>query len=109
MQVLTGGWGEAPVVRKISDVRTYGKDLVGSDTFPQVAWDVLEFLEGIEDDYPPYYSEVKVGPLRWMQYHKEKSLPQNFIAVGDASMKLNPIWGSSLRLGLAYCTDDCLS
>lgn len=35
-----------------------------------------------------------LGNLHWTKYHdKHLDLPDNFVAIGDATMKVNPVFG----------------
>lgn len=101
MQTFTGGWGNSPVVTSIADYRTYARSLNGSEHIEPWFWELVDALEKYEDECTAYHSEVIIGPLKWVRYDNETSLPANFVAVGDAFMKLNPIFGQYVtrRLG----------
>lgn len=36
---------------------------------------------------------ICTGALYYVQYHKAQDLPNNFVALGDAGMKVNPVFG----------------
>ncbi|KAG9047422.1 hypothetical protein FS837_002278 [Tulasnella sp. UAMH 9824] len=94
--VATGGWngGESP--HSIAELRIFVKSLYGQENLPEWAWTLLDFLEEHEEECSPFHAEAKVGPLNWIRWHQAKDLPPNFVAIGDAIMKLNPIYGQGI-------------
>ncbi|KAJ7073469.1 hypothetical protein B0H15DRAFT_61517 [Mycena belliarum] len=82
------------------------------DNLPRVASDVVPwltsirshaevptwFLETIEilcEQGEPWFDHTRIAPQSYIQYHKApaRTLPSNFIAIGDAVMQLNPVNG----------------
>ena len=61
---------------------------------------MLDLIEEHENDLNAHFTDAVAGPLSYIQYHKAETLPDNFVAVGDAVMKLNPIYGMMFHLGL---------
>ncbi|KAG8878549.1 hypothetical protein FRB97_002418 [Tulasnella sp. 331] len=58
-------------------------------------FDIFKFFEEHEDQCEPFFLEYSHRSFSWVHYHKAEpgSLPNNFIAVGDALMRLNPSGG----------------
>ncbi|KAJ7103072.1 hypothetical protein B0H15DRAFT_767331 [Mycena belliarum] len=56
---------------------------------------VLETIEIICEQGEPWFDHIRVAPQSYVQYHKAPAgtLPSNFVAIGDATMQLNPIHG----------------
>ncbi|KAG8913449.1 26S proteasome regulatory subunit 8, partial [Tulasnella sp. 417] len=96
MHITTGGWNFAESPHSIAELRIYVKSLYGQENLPDWAWTLLDFLEEHEEVCSPFHAEAKVGPLNWIRWHQAKDLPPNFIAVGDAIMKLNPVYGQGI-------------
>ncbi|KAG9047419.1 hypothetical protein FS837_002275 [Tulasnella sp. UAMH 9824] len=94
--ITTGGWNGAGSPHSAAELRTYVKSLYGQENLPDWAWTLLDFLEEHEEECSPFHAEAKVGPLNWIQWHQAKSLPPNFVAIGDAIMKLNPVYGQGV-------------
>jgi 2-polyprenyl-6-methoxyphenol hydroxylase-like FAD-dependent oxidoreductase len=43
--------------------------------------------------------------MHWIKYHEHaRTLPTNFVALGDAWMRLNPVWGQGCTLALMGAT-----
>lgn len=59
--------------------------------------ELLRFLAEHEAECPQYYVDFPHRSFSWVRYHEAPygSLPSNFVAVGDAVMKLNPAGGES--------------
>ncbi|KAG8864045.1 hypothetical protein FRB96_006918 [Tulasnella sp. 330] len=62
---------------------------------PPWVLDTLKFLEDHEVECEPFWSDYSHRSFSWVRYHKAEidSLPKNFVAVGDAVMRLNPSAG----------------
>ncbi|KAG8895307.1 hypothetical protein FRC00_007625, partial [Tulasnella sp. 408] len=80
--ILTGGWNNAESPHSVEGLRIYVKSLYGQENLPDWIWTLLDFLEEHEEECSPFHAEAKA-----------KDLPPNFVAIGDAIMKLNPIYG----------------
>ncbi|KAG8851229.1 hypothetical protein FRB96_009432 [Tulasnella sp. 330] len=72
----------------------------------------LDFLVEYETECAPYYDDLSIGTFRWLKYNEMASdaLPRNFVAIGDASMNLNPAGGQgcSKAMSDAITLDACL-
>ncbi|KAJ6518128.1 hypothetical protein C8R47DRAFT_1232136 [Mycena vitilis] len=91
--------------------------LLGNSVYedlPRTRFQVIPFLKASNLPLPPWVVEVvdilcertdpSFDPIRlpaqsYVRYEKAKDLPSNFVAVGDANLKLNPIHGQ----GFAKC------
>lgn len=56
---------------------------------------LLEFLEDHSGECNLRYSDVAPGGMYWVKYHEfpQGSIPSNFVAIGDAVMKIPPTAG----------------
>ncbi|KAG8997405.1 hypothetical protein FRB94_007682 [Tulasnella sp. JGI-2019a] len=79
---------------------------------PPWVFDLFSFLEEHEADCPRFFVDAPVGLLNWVKYHaaERATIPKNFIAVGDAVMKVNPLGahGCSKAMYDAVTLDGCL-
>ncbi|KAG9047420.1 hypothetical protein FS837_002276 [Tulasnella sp. UAMH 9824] len=96
VHITTGGWDSPESPHSIAELRPYVKSLYGQENLPDWAWTLLDFLEEHEEECSPFHAEAKVGPLNWIRWHLAKNLPPNFVAIGDAIMKLNPVYGQGI-------------
>ncbi|KIO25650.1 hypothetical protein M407DRAFT_25024 [Tulasnella calospora MUT 4182] len=96
MLIATGGWNDAESPHSVAELRIYVKSLYGQENLPDWTWTLLDFLEEHEEECSPFHAEARVGPLNWIRWHQAKDLPPNFVAIGDAIMKLNPIYGQGI-------------
>ncbi|KAG8897824.1 hypothetical protein FRC00_003767 [Tulasnella sp. 408] len=92
--ITTGGWNGAGSPHSVAELRVYVKSLYGQENLPDWTWRLLDLLEEHEEECSPFHAEARVGPLNWIRWHQAKNLPPNFVAIGDAIMKLNPIYGT---------------
>lgn len=95
VRILTGGWDTLATPLSMTETRSYAESLLGSEKFPSWLWDLFSLLEKNAIECNGYFTTAKVGLLSWIQWHKAaKELPPNFVAVGDAIMKVNPVYGT---------------
>lgn len=80
----------------MAEVRAYVQSLDGQEHLPDWAWALFDLLEEHEEECTPFYADAKVGPLNWVRWQMAKDLPKNFVAIGDAIMKLNPVYGEMI-------------
>lgn len=69
-------------------------DYLGKEPAKTADWNVtspgasfLHYLFGLSP-----YAQTS-GAMYYNKYHEVSKLPQNFVALGDAVMKLNPVFG----------------
>ncbi|KAG8993688.1 hypothetical protein FRB90_000621 [Tulasnella sp. 427] len=96
MLITTGGWNEPQACHSMAEVRAYVQSLDGQEHLPNWAWTLFDLLEEHEAECTPFYTDAKVGPLNWVRWQMAEGLPPNFIAIGDAIMKLNPVYGQGI-------------
>ncbi|KAJ7114889.1 hypothetical protein C8R44DRAFT_795017 [Mycena epipterygia] len=107
MQLCVGDSDGADLPRTVSDVLPflmgYGIDV------PIPSW-ILETISILCERGNPWFDDIKIPTLSYIQYHSLPAggLPSNFVAIGDANLKLNPIHGQGfakiLLNGLALNT-----
>ncbi|KAG9029093.1 hypothetical protein FRB95_005742 [Tulasnella sp. JGI-2019a] len=94
---MTGGWGVSAdhLPRSIDELRIFLKSLHHSETTPDWIYKLLDILEAHKEVCAPWYTEVPAGKMSYIKYHQapKGTLPDNWVAVGDASLKLNPVYG----------------
>lgn len=75
-------------------------DFAGHETILPWIFNLLTFLDEHESECDPFYTDVNMGMFSWVKYHEAAygTIPSNFVAVGDAVMKLNPGGGECLSL-----------
>lgn len=92
--ITTGGWGAPAVPHSIQEIKIYVKALHGSELIAPWVFELFDLLEKHEDECRPYWTDCKPGALYWIKYHEAlESIPSNFAAIGDAMMKVNPVYG----------------
>lgn len=91
--ITTGGSGAPPAPHSIIALQAYARDLVGAELIQSWLFDLMDLLELHEEACKPVWADAKVGALDWVRFHEAMRLPGNFVVVGDALMKLNPIYG----------------
>lgn len=96
MLLTTGGWNAPKAAHSMAEARAYVQSLDGQQHLPDWAWTLFDYLEEHEAECTPFYSEAKVGPLNYIQWQQAQDLPPNFVAIGDAIMKLNPVYGQGI-------------
>ncbi|KAJ7085315.1 hypothetical protein C8R44DRAFT_752913 [Mycena epipterygia] len=92
MQLLLGDGGNTDLPRIASDVGPFLSAYRGHFGIP--AW-VQETISILCEQGNPQFDNIKIPTLSHVQYHSAPAgaLPSNFVAIGDANLKLNPIYG----------------
>lgn len=101
-----GGWGGEfqTLPSTVPEFRQYVKGLVASELIPKYVFDLFDWLEEHEDEMRPWSNSYKAGPLSHISYSSldgkngRATLPSNWVAVGDAILKLNPVYGEQIPL-----------
>ncbi|KAG8971959.1 hypothetical protein FRC05_010494 [Tulasnella sp. 425] len=96
MLITTGGWNGPRAAHSMAEVRAYVQSLDGQEHLPDWTWALFDLLEEHEEECTPFYADAKVGLLNWIRWQMAKDLPKNFVAIGDAIMKLNPVYGQGI-------------
>lgn len=125
MYVCAGGWGRSGQSPKtLEDVVAHCQSLKLEKPFPQWAIDMLLALQEVEQD--AVISHVNVGtfivvhlggpfvlmlaflgPSFLMKFHECNGLPTNFVALGDAVCRVNPLYGQGCAKAVIGAT--CLN
>ncbi|KAJ7089573.1 hypothetical protein C8R44DRAFT_648716 [Mycena epipterygia] len=84
--------GDADLPRITSDVVPFLLRIKGHVSIP--SW-VVETVSILCERGNPSFNNIKIPTLSHVQYHSLPAgeLPSNFVAIGDANLKLNPIYG----------------
>ncbi|KAG8881073.1 hypothetical protein FRB97_000192 [Tulasnella sp. 331] len=97
LNICMGAWDVALRPHTIAEVKPFVTSLYGAEHIPPCFLELLDWLEEHEDELSPSSTYVKPGPLSWIRYQdvdgKNGTLPNNWVAIGDAVMKLNPVYG----------------
>lgn len=91
--MLCGGFGFDESIESVADIRRFAGSL--KQLAPQPAWvsSMLDYLEG-EPSTTARFVRSSVPTMSYVHYDTVRSsLPSNFVALGDAVMKLNQITG----------------
>lgn len=96
---MYGGASIPNLPHSVSELRAYANDLHGVKSIPDWVWRLFDFMEEHEEECKPFWADSRIPPLSWVQWHKianDGALPRNWIAVGDATMTLNPLYGHGI-------------
>ncbi|KIY62757.1 hypothetical protein CYLTODRAFT_447021 [Cylindrobasidium torrendii FP15055 ss-10] len=92
VHICCGGWGSDIVIpRNIDDIINYVHSLQTVQPLPEWIYQTLELLRECEDSVVSKH--VFFPAPSWTQYHTCSDLPSNFVALGDAVARLNPLYG----------------
>ncbi|KAJ7122267.1 hypothetical protein C8R44DRAFT_785898 [Mycena epipterygia] len=92
MQLALSDCGNTELPRNACDIGLFLSRYRGQVPIP--AW-VLETVSILCERGNPQFDNIKIPTQSYVQYHSAAAgaLPSNFIAIGDANLKLNPIYG----------------
>ena len=109
MQLCCGGWGDVLLPLSANEIEYYITSARGCQPVPDWVVEIIRVLaaEGKAKFRPLKISKSPAdsshvlsilntlvqGPCSYIQYHKTEQLPYNFIAMGDAMLHLNPMYG----------------
>ncbi|KAG9048359.1 hypothetical protein FS837_000162 [Tulasnella sp. UAMH 9824] len=99
MLVMFGGASVSNLPHSLPELRAYAKNLHGVKSIPDWVWQLFDFMEEHEEECKPFWVDSSIPPLSWVQWQKiaqDGILPRNWIAVGDATMTLNPLYGQGI-------------
>ncbi|KZV89556.1 hypothetical protein EXIGLDRAFT_751119 [Exidia glandulosa HHB12029] len=91
---FAGGWtSEMPVT--LEQMREYAQGVKSDNPVPQFYFDILDLCMPVADRVTVF--EGKVNSCSRVFYERAADvLPRNFVAVGDATMRLNPRFGEGV-------------
>jgi len=94
------GWGNPPLPPTCDDIKEYMATLKAVEPVPQWLFDMLDLL--LEDkDNMEIHTAARPPSMNWIHYEKAPYVPSNFVAIGDAVMRVNPSFGQG-------CTKACV-
>ncbi|TRM63545.1 hypothetical protein BD626DRAFT_402159 [Schizophyllum amplum] len=94
IHVCGGGYGNAPTPETIDDFIEFSKARYMEKPYPEYWWKVLDLLRECEDEMT--VSKVVVPPRSYMRWDQVGDLPANWLAVGDAVLRVNPVYAQGL-------------
>ncbi|KAG8887484.1 hypothetical protein FRB98_009565 [Tulasnella sp. 332] len=97
LMIVCGGWGATKEQRPhgIDEIREYTKSLRNAEATPQWIFKLYDLLEQLGEECSPWFADYHPGKMSLIKYHEapQGTLPSNWVAMGDAIVKLNPIYG----------------
>ncbi|KAG8923356.1 hypothetical protein FRC02_011180 [Tulasnella sp. 418] len=96
--ICCGGWGDLPRPHSIDEIREYILQIRPQKPINPRVFELLDFFEEHISELNPSYDDASMNTCSYVQYHQlaEGALPQNFVAMGDSVMQLNPIFGQGI-------------
>jgi hypothetical protein len=96
--LIASRWGDGAIPESLHDMAAYYKmvdEITSEEGSYQPALDVLHILEEAfpEASTGLLIRKCKVPTMHHVRYDLVKTLPNNFVAHGDALINLNPIFG----------------
>ncbi|EJD40361.1 hypothetical protein AURDEDRAFT_139022 [Auricularia subglabra TFB-10046 SS5] len=92
-----GGW-VVDIPCTLDDVRSFAKQVKNQEHIAEYFYKAVDLLEPVKD--LAVVHEARVTACHKIHYERlHKDLPRNFIAIGDASLRVNPRFGQ----GVAKC------
>ncbi|KLO08764.1 hypothetical protein SCHPADRAFT_931591 [Schizopora paradoxa] len=92
------GWGNPPIPESPEGILDYMATVKSDVPVPQWAFDLLSQLLKV-NEIQVYTGKMPL--MNWVHYEKAPFVPSNFVAIGDAVMKVNPTFGQG-------CTKACI-
>ena len=93
----------------LDDVKAFARTLVLDKPIPEWFFQLLDLLHEVEDSMtiahvrvrkcPSQFALIYLHGIRWpaptsyIRYKQADNLPNNWIAIGDSVMRVNPIYG----------------
>ncbi|KAL1678036.1 hypothetical protein EV122DRAFT_278668 [Schizophyllum commune] len=94
IHVCGGGYGDAATPENMDDFIECSKARYMEKPYPDFWYPVLEHLRDCEDEM--VVSKVVVPPRSYMRWDQVGDLPANWLAVGDAVLRVNPVYAQGL-------------
>ncbi|KIJ36223.1 hypothetical protein M422DRAFT_261358 [Sphaerobolus stellatus SS14] len=86
-------------INGINDIRHFFDSIVVETPLPDYVYALLDVLQRHDVPFAKY--DARAPPAVYVQFSKAKDLPQNFTAVGDSVMQVNPIKGQGIAKATA--------
>ncbi|KIY64982.1 hypothetical protein CYLTODRAFT_424747 [Cylindrobasidium torrendii FP15055 ss-10] len=94
LHVCCGGWAEAELPSNVDGLVDFARSLKGLQPLPDWLFETLDMLHHCEDTLTT--SVVQVPACFWSQYQLCDNVPNNFVALGDAVCRINPLYGQGI-------------
>ncbi|KAJ7031093.1 hypothetical protein C8F04DRAFT_1186148 [Mycena alexandri] len=76
--------------QNLAELKEYVRGLRAVEPIPDWVFEVLDMLEEVEKT--AVVAIVKIPPTSYVRYHRGTNLPSNWVALGDSTMTLNPLF-----------------
>ncbi|KAG9013578.1 hypothetical protein FRB94_001683 [Tulasnella sp. JGI-2019a] len=86
-----GGWSLADRPKTVDQLQKHLASMNPRVPIPDWVHRAVDLLRECEEEAT--HAEIRIPTCSYIHYHKAKDLPSNFIAVGDAMLRLSPAMG----------------
>ncbi|KAJ7712043.1 hypothetical protein B0H16DRAFT_1626511 [Mycena metata] len=76
--------------QNLTELKEYVRALRAVEPIPDWVFEILDMLQEVENT--AVVAIVKIPPTSYVQYHRGTNLPSNWVALGDSTMTLNPLF-----------------
>ncbi|KAG8871104.1 hypothetical protein FRB97_009008 [Tulasnella sp. 331] len=96
------GVGTSDLPYSIPEIEACIRSLHQNHPAPEWVYKLLDILSENEEACAPWYTGINTSKFSFVKYHQAErgSLPKNWVAVGDAVMNLNPVYGQGCTKAL---------
>ncbi|KLO08762.1 hypothetical protein SCHPADRAFT_944175 [Schizopora paradoxa] len=94
------GWGNPPLPSSAENIREFIATVKCVEPAPQWLLDTIDLLLN-EKDNVEVHTAARPPAMNWIHYERASYMPSNFVAIGDAVMRVNPSFGQG-------CTKACV-
>ncbi|KIY66465.1 hypothetical protein CYLTODRAFT_398649 [Cylindrobasidium torrendii FP15055 ss-10] len=91
IHMIAAAWGSPDMPTTLDEYIAFVHSLHVLEPLPDWLFDFLDKLHEVEDTFT--LQKIRQSPSSLLPYEKCQSLPDNFIALGDANCRINPIYG----------------
>ncbi|KAK0489400.1 hypothetical protein IW261DRAFT_412742 [Armillaria novae-zelandiae] len=98
IQVCCGVFGHNDLPRTLEEIKGYAQSMVTWEPIPPSIFELLDMLEEVEDTMT--CSHLPFSGASYIRYDKAVNLPENWIAIGDSIMRVNPLFGQGVTKAL---------
>ncbi|KAF8624200.1 hypothetical protein AX17_007189 [Amanita inopinata Kibby_2008] len=98
VQLCTGQWGNADLPTSLDDFKAFAKSLNADHPIPAWWYQFVDTLKDVEDKMT--FKAVRIPSSVYTRYHLAANMPNNWVALGDSIMRINPIFGQGINKAL---------
>ncbi|KAF8577656.1 hypothetical protein K439DRAFT_1396440 [Ramaria rubella] len=91
LAIACGGWDWREEMKSVEDMKNFISDMISTRPVPPWVMKMLDLFEA--EQVPRTFFHSRCPPHMYIEYHRMKGLPSNFIAIGDSVMQMNPMRG----------------